>query len=133
MADDPKIARYVQAYIAGRDKLKKMKEDYETSIADHKKTMDMIEGFLLKFLEQSGGDNMKTPYGTFFKKTKYTASLEDPKVFMNYVIAGGHWDLIDKKANVTAVVDFLEENKELPPGVKLSSKLDVNVRRPSDK
>jgi hypothetical protein len=130
---EPKLARYMQAYVAGRDKLKKMEEAYKVSIAKDKETMNMIEGYLLKFLEQTGGDNMKTPYGTFFKTTKHTASLEDPKAFLNFVIAGAHWDLIDKKANVTAVMAFLEENKELPPGVKLSSKLDVNVRRPSDK
>jgi len=37
--------------------------------------------------------------------------------------------LLDRKANVTAVVDFIEENNAPPPGVNLNQVYVVGVRR----
>jgi hypothetical protein len=47
------------------------------------------------------------------------------------VIGTEQWDLLDKKANVTAVTDYLNENGVLPPGVKYSTRFDVGVRAPT--
>jgi len=45
------------------------------------------------------------------------------------VIGSEAWDLLDRKANVTAVSDFIEENNAPPPGVNFSTTYVVGVRR----
>jgi hypothetical protein len=48
---------------------------------------------------------------------------------MRYVIGNEAWDLLDRKANVKAVEDFIEENDLAPPGVNFSTTYVVGVRR----
>ncbi len=85
------------------------------------------------FMEQAGADNIKTAHGTCYSTTRYTASLADPEAFMKFVRDTGSFDLLDRKANVTAVKDYVAEKSCLPPGVNLSAIKTVGVRRASGK
>ena len=48
---------------------------------------------------------------------------------MDYVIQNNAWDLIDRKANVAAVEDFINANNTPPPGVNFTSAYVAGVRR----
>ena len=55
--------------------------------------------------------------------------MEDVQAFQNYVVANELFEMLDWKANVKAVEDFLKEFGELPPGVKFTTTNLVGVRR----
>jgi hypothetical protein len=59
--------------------------------------------------------------------------LADPEAFMKYVIDNQAFDMLDRKANVTAVKEYVQETGALPPGVNLSSIKTIGVRRASGK
>jgi hypothetical protein len=48
---------------------------------------------------------------------------------MDYVIQHNAWDLIDRKANVTAVEGFINQHNSPPPGVNFASVFVAGVRR----
>jgi hypothetical protein len=48
---------------------------------------------------------------------------------LDFVIETQDWDLLDRKANVTAVQDYMQKTGELPPGVKLNRDMVAGVRR----
>ena len=48
---------------------------------------------------------------------------------MDFVIANAAWDLLDRKANVTAVEEFIKSKAAPPPGVNYSSTFVAGVRR----
>jgi len=75
------------------------------------------------------GESVRTDTGTVYRTEKKSASLADPDAFMRYVIGNEAWDLLDRKANVKAVEDFIEENDLAPPGVNFSTTYVVGVRR----
>ena len=112
-------------------KLKEMDLAYEAQIAPYKQAREKVRAKLLDMLNQSGQDTSTTEQGTVSKTTKFSASLEDRDAFMRHVIGAAEWDLLDVKANVTACQDFAVANKELPPGVKLTQKVDISVRAPA--
>lgn len=131
---DTNVDKWIKQFIICRDWVAKTEAQHKLGLAPVKADMEMLKGRLQKFLDDSNQEGGKTASGTFFKTTKQSASLSDPAEFRRFVIGGELWDLLDWKANVTAVVDFAEENKgELPPGVNLTKKVDVNVRRPTEK
>lgn len=133
-APDTNINEWVEIYIACRDWIKAAEERHKKELAPKKAAMEVLKGKLQKFLDDTKQEGGKTEAGTFFKSLKHSASLSDAAEFRRFVIGGEHWDLLDWKANVTAVLDFAEENQgELPPGVKVTPKEDVNVRRPTEK
>lgn len=128
-----KVQERVKQYVKTRDAIKAMDEAHEEAKRPLVELQNLLTGWLQNFMEQAGADNVKTSEGTCYHSTRYTASLADPEAFMQYVISNKKYDLLDRKANVTAVKDYVAENNALPPGVNLSAIKTVGVRRASGK
>ena len=124
---DDLAASYVQARdrIAARDAANK-----EANLSD-KMLMDKIELYFKGLSPVEGVDSWKTKHGTIYFTTKFSAKLVDPEAYFDYTITNSAWDLVEKRANVSAVRAFVESTGQLPPGVELSSRIEVNIRRPS--
>lgn len=137
--DDEKVAvaakvdARVQQYIAIRDKMKELNEAHDAVMRPFVDLQNSLTGWLQSFLETAGADSIKTANGTCYSTTRFTASLADPKAFMDFVISTKNFDLLDRKANVTACKDHVEQHGALPPGVNMSSIKTVGVRRASGK
>ena len=123
----------VGQFVALRDKIKEVKERHEKELEPYVGLQEDLNGWLMGHLDKIGAQNVKTSSGTVFTSTRYNASLRDPKAFMDYVITNGAYDLLDRKANTTAVKKFIEDNKSEPPGCALSAVRLLNVRRGADK
>jgi hypothetical protein len=84
---------------------------------------------LLGHLNTVGADNVGTANGTVYKTVKKSASISDMSAFWAYIEANGDFDMVDKKANPTAVEEFIEQNGVPPPGVNWTMMEVVGVRR----
>lgn len=127
------VDKRVQQYVDVRDAIKAANEKHELEIKPLVDLQNLLTGWLQQFMETAGADNIKTAHGTCYNSTRYTASLADPEAFMKFVKDTSSFDLLDRKANVTAVKAYVEEKKTLPPGVNLSAIKTVGVRRASGK
>lgn len=125
-----KVDLRVAQYIKLRSLKEAMTAEFEQRVGKVTSLMDQISGELQAALDAVNASSIKTKHGTAIVSTRYSASLQDAHGFMNFVIAGAHWDLIDKRANATACRDFAKDNGSLPPGVNLSAIRSVGVRRP---
>lgn len=132
MAED--IDKRIAQYIDIRDALKRVDEKWE---AERKPLLDIQErlsGMIRAFMETNNiTDNLKSKSGTCYLSTRWTASLADPQAFMNYVIATNKFELLDRRANTTAVKDYVKEFNTLPAGCNLNAIQTVGVRRPTGK
>ncbi len=115
--------------LALKDKIKEIETRHKDELRIYKETQAQLEALILDNLGKVNCDNFSTAAGTAYKLTRKSASLEDPAAFMDYVIRNNAFDLLDRKANVTAVEGFIEEHKSAPPGVKFSQMLTLGVRR----
>lgn len=122
-------AQRLEAFIRTRAKRKALGQLFEVEDKPLKELETLLGAWLQKYLLDNGLDNIKTKVGTAFLTTKTTASLKDPDEFMKFVIANQRFDLMDRKANTTAVRDFLKEKGELPPGANLSSFQTIGVHK----
>lgn len=125
------IETIVRDYIEARDFLKVYEDAFEQKIKPLKDKQLEREGIIHKFMLDNKLANLRTTAGTAYTKVKYSAALADPSAFMDYVKATGKFELLDRKANVTAVVDFVEEHKTLPPGCNLTGIEKVHVNKPA--
>ncbi len=123
------LAKRIQQYVAIRDRLKEMDKAHDEAKKPFTEALTEISGHLQAFLNDSGSDSVKTKWGTCYKTTRYTASLADSQAFMDYVVSNERYELLDRKANSTAVRAFVEESGGLPPGCNLSALSTVGVRR----
>lgn len=93
----------------------------------------LLEGWFDKFLTSTKQENAVCVAGTVHWNTRVTASLADPQAFMDFVIANNKFELLDRKANSTAVQDYVKANKANPPGVNLTAHRTIGVNKPGAK
>lgn len=128
-----KLEEYTAAYRICRDRLELMDDEYKKRIKPLLDLKASLEGWFDNFLTTTGATNVATPSGTVHWNTRYTASLEDGEAFMEHVKATKDFDLMERRANATAVRDYAEKHGALPPGVKLSTLRTVGVKKPTAK
>jgi len=122
----------VAQYIKLRDLKTELKAKHKAELEPIDQAMEQLDQVLLGALNAQNAENVKTASGTVYKSVKESASMADPAAFWSYVIASGNFDLIDKKANVTAVKAHIEDpanNGQPPPGVNFTSVVLPRVRR----
>lgn len=119
----------VDQYVKLRDKIKVADDAHKTKLKPAREYLALLESKLMDQLNQIGGDSVKTPHGTAYRTTRRSATIADGKVFRDYVIANAEFDLVDWKANATAVDDHIKNNQVPPPGVNFVTAFTVGVRR----
>jgi hypothetical protein len=124
---ETRVAQYVKL----RDLIRDKETSFKEYIKPYKEALDGLNNLLLNHLNSVGGNSVATDAGTVYRTEKKSASLSDPAAFMAYVITNDAYDLLDRKANVTAVEAYIRENGAQPPGVNFSSIYVVGVRRPN--
>lgn len=125
--------KLIDRYVKLRDRIKEADDAHKAKVKPAREMLESLNNQLLELLNATGGDGIKTPNGTAYRTEKKSASLEDAAAFKDFVIANELFDMLDLKANVTAVEDYNKEFGALPPGVKFSSAFIVGVRRASEK
>lgn len=123
------IEQRVEQYVKLRDMIKEMDDAHKAAVKPYKEALDGLNNIMMTMLQGLGVDSAKTGAGTVYQKTRTTASIADGEAFMAFVIEHQAFDLLDRKANATAVQAFAEENNSLPPGINLNRMVDVGVRR----
>lgn len=124
-----KFEKRTAQYVAVRDKIKEISERHAEELKPLVDLQNDLTAWFTEELSRVGAQSVKTGEGTVYQSTRYSASLSDPKAFMDYVIGNSAFDLLDRKANSTAVRDFIEQHKSEPPGCKLSAVRTIGVRR----
>jgi hypothetical protein len=116
-------------YIQLRDKKKEKDEAHKESLKKLNSAMERLEGALLEFLDTSRLQSSACAAGTVFKAMHTSATVTDKDVFMKFVKDTDQFEALDVKANKTFVAEYMEDNKEAPPGVKVISIASVGVQR----
>lgn len=123
------IPEKIKQYRELRDRIAEMDNEHKEKMRPYRELLEKMNGLLLEQLNTVEGNSLRTEHGMIYRQEKKSVSLADPDKFMSYVIANDMWDLIDRKANATAVADFIDETGFAPPGVNFSTRFVVGVRK----
>ena len=124
------VEQVIETYVTLRDWNANQKKEYEALVEPRKVQLEKLNAILLQYLNSTNQTAAPTKAGTAYKKRWTSATIADKEAFRRHVIGTEDWDLIDWRANKTAVAEAVENNKEPPPGVNFSQGYDVGVRRP---
>lgn len=124
-----KLDLIVERYVQLRDKLAEMDAAHKDATSEIKAGMTRLENALLETLNAQGSESVRTKFGVAMKVKSTSATVGDWDSFLNYVRENQRWDMINKAANKTAVVEFKEANDDLPPGINWREAVTVQVRR----
>jgi len=120
----------LKLFIALRDRRTRRKADYQAEDVDDKDKQDHIEVEFLKRFNERGIDNVSSKgVGTAYKSIRASASVGDWDSLFGFIQEDGAWEMLERRVNKTAVMQYKEENGDLPPGVNWSETQVINFRR----
>ena len=125
------VDKVIKKYMALRTEKDRVEAAAKAEVAEIKKTLDKLEAWLMKKADEDGVTSFKTDHGTAFLSTTDFAGVEDWNAVLQFVLENGAWDMLQKSVSKVAVRGYLEEHKEVPPGIKYGTKLDINIRKPT--
>lgn len=121
----------VSQYVELRDKKSQVTAKAKELVGKLDAKLDSLEGEILQQLNANGLESARTKAGTAYKKTSRFTNVAQWNDFFPWVQETGNWHMLTKAANKTAVLEYLDESEELPPGINLVSKIEVSINRPS--
>ena len=124
-----KIQDVVQRYRELREKKAAITAEYKSAVKRLDDDMRLLASVLMKYMQKQGVESVKTASGTAYMTTKRSARVVDWEQFISWVRQNERWDILPHGVNKSSVVQMLEEDGSLPPGVDFYSEHDVNIRK----
>jgi len=128
------IGTLVKARIETNDRIAAANAEAKKLVEAEKRSLEVIDGFILKKLNEMGVDSAKTEFGTAFKDNKESFTIEDREAFFKWVREKDAWHFVPAKINSTDAKTYMKETEGLlPPGVKYNSFIMPKIRKPTKK
>lgn len=123
------LSKIVETYIALRDKKASMKAAYEASVSDIDRALGRAEAFLLTKMQEQGVESYKTSFGTAYRQVRTSVAVADWDSLLPFIQQNSLWNMLERRANKTAVEEYRAAHDDLPPGLNYRAEAVVNVRR----
>jgi len=121
----------IKKYMRLREKKAAIEATVKEELDKVKGDMGKLEAWLMAKLDADGLTSFKTEFGTAFLTTTDFANVEDWDAVLRFIREEDAFDMLEKRVSKTAVRGYIEANKEVPPGIKYGTKLDINIRKPT--
>lgn len=121
--------KVMESYIKLRDKRKELKQQWEDKDNELKSNMEKLEVWLLSKMNVLGTDVIKNGTGTAYTCTESKFSVSDWTTFCAWAKENERLDMFERRVSSSAMKEFIEENKQLPPAVQVQTERVIRVRR----
>ena len=130
MKDSVVLAKYMQL----RTDKERIEADTKSQLEPIINNMQLIEKYLKQVMDERGITQIKSDkYGTAFLSTTDYANVENWDALLNFITTNSHYEMLQKAVTKTAVREYIESYKAVPPGVNYGTKIDVSIRKPKAK
>lgn len=123
----------IGTYMILRRKKEAIEAKAKDEVSEVKAKMEKLEAWLKQQADALGVTSFKTPHGTAFMTTTDYANVADWDAVLGYIRENEAYDMLEKRISKIAVRGYIEQNKSVPPGVNYGTKLEVNIRKPTNK
>lgn len=127
------VDRVIETYIANRNKIAEIEGAAKEQVGKIKEVQEKLEAWLKAKAAQDGVDSFKTSHGTAFLTTSDSATVAEWDTLLNFVRTTEAWDFVEKRVSKAAVKAYLDQHKQLPPGVNYTTRQEINVRKAAAK
>lgn len=125
-----KVDGLVEKYVKLRDFKEAKEREMKENLSKVTAVMDQIEAELMTFLNQTGQESGNTAAGTFFKRTTTSCKVADWDTTLPFIKEHDLWNMLEQRVNKTAVAEYIELYKEVPPGISVMREVKISVNRP---
>jgi hypothetical protein len=119
----------IDTYVKARDRKKEVEDRHKEELRPIQKLMDTLSQRILNEFNELGMDSAKTDAGTAYRLIQTSATVADRDSFMRFVQQESAWDFLESRVSKKAVEEYVDLNGEVPPGVNVSRRVTVGIRR----
>lgn len=124
------VAGLIDTYIELRDTVAMMEAESKAAQKPLKDAMADIEVKMKAYLNETGQTSATVKgTGTAYKTTRTSAKVEDWPTAFDFIKEKDLWFMLEHRVSKTAVQQYMEEHGEPPPGVSVTSSVEVNFQR----
>ena len=127
------IDDYVRLYVNMRDAKSAKQKEFDAWKKEHEEKMEKVEAVLMKHLNESGAEAVRTEHGTAFLARKMRPNLRDFEALSKYILETGHVDLLQRRISADALRELRKPDANgvvtEVPGVDVEFVAEVQVRR----
>lgn len=123
-------AKMVRVYLKMRDARTALKRQFEEEDGKIKVQMEKLEIAMLKHLQDSNSDSIRTDAGMFYRQEEITPTGSDWDAFYRWVKDNDAFEALERRIKKTFIKEYAEtHNGGIPPGVSVYREFVVRVRR----
>ena len=124
------ISKLAKAYIAIRDKRSEFKKAWEAQDDDLKAKLTLLDGQILKFLQDNKLDSSATEFGTVYRQEEVKAGAADWDVYWSWLKEQDTLEGLEKRVAQGFIKKYIEDHDgDIPPGVSVYREYVARVRR----
>ena len=128
----PTVDKVIEKYVELRKKKEDVEREAKNQVAVFREAMEKLEGYLLARMDVDGVTSYKTTSGTAFKTTVDHAGVADWEELIEFIKKNEAWTLLEKRVSKQAVRGYLDVGQPPPPGVNYVTRVDINIRKPTE-
>ena len=123
----------VKTYLLIRNQRDAERAKYESTDAELKAQLEVIEQALLSLCNEINTNGLKTTFGTVTRSIKERFFCTDWDNFKKFLAEVDGFDLLERRIHQRNFKEFVAErqNDGLPPGVNVLREFDIVVRKSS--
>jgi hypothetical protein len=126
------MAKVTATYVTIRAAKAQLKQEMDAKIAELDNKLEMLEGAMLKHLNDHGMESVRTEAGTFYKQIDVKPSCGDWDSFYKWIAENNAFEALEKRVGKGFITTFMEAHDgRLPPGINVHREAVVRVRKPS--
>ena len=119
-----------RAYVNIRDARSALAQKFDAEDGSLKDKLKLLEAFMLKELQSTGANSVRTDEGTVIRQEEIMPSGSDWDAFYGWIKKNDAFDFLERRIKKTAVKDYMEAHPgKLPPGVSVNREFVIRVRR----
>lgn len=119
------IDAIIAEYVRLRDACDAAEARVKEECAPAKENMRLIEAALLKYLQGTSSQHIKTPHGTAYLSSLVSMRVADWDALLQHILDTEGYDLLERRVSKTACMD----RSDPVPGVERSEIIKVGIRR----
>lgn len=124
------VNKLAKAYVKLRDVKLEAKRKFDEEDSKLKAKLELLEGQMLKFLNESKMDSVKTASATFYRQEEITPTGSDWTAFYDWIKENDGFEFLERRIKKTAIKEYMDAHEGgIPPGVSVYREFVVRVRR----
>ena len=121
------VTKLVSDYITIRDKKAERVSEHKAELERFDRALKKIEGLLSNALGEA--ESIKTSAGTCYRSTRSSATVKDRDALIEFIKTNDAWGLLPARVNDTVAAEYLESTGTPPPGIMITRRSTINIRR----